>query len=220
MFAELTQWIIDVIRAMGAWGVFIGVLIEAIVAPIPSPIIIMFAGFAMIEPGMALLPALLRIFLVITVPACIAGLIGNYVVYGVCYKGGKPVVDRFQKLLGFSWEDIINIKKKVGGRHRQNISLVVLRAIPIMPLSLVSAAAGVLKVNWRRFGFYSLLGMIVRNMFLAFLGWKVGEIYFSIADRIDNLESFITYTIVALAVLAVVAHKLRLVEKIEKWVTK
>lgn len=197
-----------------------GVLIEAIIAPIPSPIIIMFAGFAMIEPGMALLPALLKIFLVITIPACIAGLIGNYVVYGVCYKGGKPVVDRFHKFLGFSWEDILNIKKKVGNRRHQNISLVVLRAIPIMPLSLVSAGAGVLKINWKRFGFYSLLGMLVRNMILGFLGWKLGEIYFGIAEKIDNMESFLTYTLIALVLLVIVAHKLRLVERLERWVTK
>lgn len=197
-----------------------GVLIEAIIAPIPSPIIIMFSGFAMIEPGMALLPALLKIFLVITIPACIAGLIGNYVVYGVCYKGGKPVVDRFHKFLGFSWEDILNIKKKVGNRRHQNISLVVLRAIPIMPLSLVSAGAGVLKINWKRFGFYSLLGMLVRNMILGFLGWKLGEIYFGIAEKIDNMESFLTYTLIALVLLVIVAHKLRLVERLERWVTK
>ena len=220
MFAEITTWIIETIRALGVWGVFIGVLIEAIIAPIPSPIIIMFAGFAMIEPGMALLPALLKILLIITIPACIAGLIGNYVVYAVCYHGGKPVVDRFHKFLGFSWDDILNIKKKVGGRHHQNISLVVLRAIPIMPLSLVSAASGVLKINWRRFGFYSFIGMVARNMVLAFLGWKMGEIYFSIANKIDNMESFVTYSIIALVLLVIAAHKLKVAERIERWVTK
>lgn len=220
MFAEITTWIIETIRALGVWGVFLGVLIEAIIAPIPSPIIIMFAGFAMIEPGMAILPALIKIFLVITIPACVAGLIGNYVVYTVCYKGGKPVVDRLHKFLGFSWDDIMNIKKKVGNKRQQRLSLFALRALPIMPLSLVSAGAGVLKINWKRFGLYSFLGMIVRNMILAFLGWKLGEIYFSIAEKIDNMESFITYSIIALVLLVILAHKFKLVERIERWVTK
>ena len=38
----------DSIRAHGAWSVFVGVIIESVIVPIPSPLIIMGAGFVLI----------------------------------------------------------------------------------------------------------------------------------------------------------------------------
>jgi membrane protein DedA with SNARE-associated domain len=220
MLAELTTWIIESIRHLGWVGVFIGVIIESIIVPIPSPVIVMFAGFVMIEPSLALLPAIAKIFLVITIPASIAGLIGNYVVYWVAYIGGKPLVEKFEKYLGFSWKDVISIRKKFRIAKSETISLIILRAIPIMPLSLVSGAAGVIKLDWKKYGIASFIGMLIRNTILAFLGWKIGEVYFTIAEKIDHLESFMTLTIIGLAVIIFLAYRFKLIEKLEKWVTK
>ena len=50
VIGHLTQWILDALRTNGGWSVFIGVLIEQIIIPIPSPAIIMGAGFILI-PG-------------------------------------------------------------------------------------------------------------------------------------------------------------------------
>lgn len=220
MIAELTQWIIEAIRQLGWVGVFLGVLIEAVIVPIPSPAIVMFAGFVMIEPNLALLAALLRIILVIVIPATIAGLIGNYVVYWICYLGGKPLIRKFEKLIGFSWKDVLQIRKKFDMTGSEGLSIALLRAIPIMPLSLVSGAAGILKIDWRKFGLASAAGMFVRNLILGFLGWKLGELYFGIAEKIDNLESFITFTIIGLVVIVFLLYRFKVFERIEKWATK
>jgi membrane protein DedA with SNARE-associated domain len=220
MIAELTTWIIEAIRQLGWIGVFMGVMIEAIIVPIPSPVIVMFAGFVLIEPSLALLPALAKIFLIITIPATVAGLIGNYVVYWIAYVGGKPLIVKFEKYLGFSWRDVLHIRKKFHIAESETVSIAILRAIPIMPLSLVSGAAGVLKLDWKRYGIGSCIGMLVRNMVLGFLGWKVGELYFSIAKKIDNLESFVTISLVLLVVIVFLAYRFKIIERIEGWVTK
>ena len=220
MIAELTNWIIEAIRQLGWVGVFIGVMIEAIIVPIPSPVIVMFAGFVLIEPHLALLPALGKIFLVIVIPASVAGSLGNYVVYWIAYAGGKPLIQRFEKYLGFSWEDVQHIRKKFHIAGSQALSIAVLRAIPIMPLSLISGAAGVLKLNWKRYGIASFIGMLFRNMLLAFLGWKLGELYFGLATKIDNMESFMTFTLIGLVIVIVLAYKLKIFERIERWVTR
>lgn len=39
------------IQAHGAWSVFIGVIVESVIVPIPSPIVIMGAGFFSHQPG-------------------------------------------------------------------------------------------------------------------------------------------------------------------------
>jgi len=59
---EILNWIMDSIRAYGAWSVFIGVIIESVIIPIPSPLVIMGAGFILISADLnaagALIPAI------------------------------------------------------------------------------------------------------------------------------------------------------------------
>jgi membrane protein DedA with SNARE-associated domain len=192
-------------------GVFLGVLIEAIIVPIPSPLIVMFAGFVLIQPGLSLLPALARIFLVIVLPASAAGLIGNYVVYWIAYFGGKPLIQKLEKYLGFSWGDVLHIRKKFGLAKSEGLSIALLRAIPIMPLSLISGAAGVFKLDWKKFGISSLAGMLFRNMF-SHTGWQVGNLFLDSREN-DNLESFLTISLLALLALIILAHKLKIWRK-------
>ena len=44
MIGSITQWILETLRIHGAASVFIGVIIESVIVPIPSPLIIMGAG--------------------------------------------------------------------------------------------------------------------------------------------------------------------------------
>lgn len=220
MFGEITTWILEAIRSHGVLGVVIGVLIEAIVAPIPSPIVMMTAGFVLVEPGLALSAALWKILLIITIPASIAGLVGNYVVYAVCYWGGKPVINKFKRLLGFSWSDIRKVKRKIGTGKKRDWSLFALRAIPIVPISVVSAGAGVMKIDWKRFGIFSFLGLLPRNFLLAFIGWKLSEVYVKIAHSVNSIETMVTITILGIILLIVVVHKFRILSKIEERVLR
>lgn len=199
-------------------GVIIGVMIESIIVPIPSPLVLMTAGFILIEPGLALSSALFKILFIITIPAAIAATIGNYVVYGIANYGGKPLIQRFSKFLGFSWDEIRKVKRKFGSR--ENFSLFWLRAIPIVPLSVVSAGAGVLKMDWKKFGIYSFLGLLPRNFILAFVGWKMREVYLAIADQIENIETLVTITILGLIITVLVLNKFKVINKIQKWVLK
>ena len=220
MISEITNWILQVIRSHGVLGVVIGVLLEAIIAPIPSPIVMMTAGFVLIEPHLALSAALFKIFFVITIPASIAGVVGNYFVYGITYYGGKPLIKKFKRFLGFSWRDVVRIQKKFKIHHREDVSLFFLRALPIIPLSLVSAGAGFLEMDWRKFGVFSFLGMIPRNFVLAFVGWKLSEVYIAIADYINNVETMLTITTILGVVLVVVFHKFKIINRIEGRILK
>ncbi len=55
---EIMNWIMDSIRAYGAWSVFAGVIIESVIVPIPSPLIIMGAGFILISADLKFFEAL------------------------------------------------------------------------------------------------------------------------------------------------------------------
>ena len=61
--AAILNWIMESIRSYGAWSVFIGVIIESVIVPIPSPLIIMGAGFVLISPQLSFFEALVPILL-------------------------------------------------------------------------------------------------------------------------------------------------------------
>src|SRR4029434_4774629 len=103
---EILNWIIDSIRAHGPWSVFIGVIIESVIVPIPSLLISMGAGCLLIGPELSFLEALMPILVQIVLPGSIASTLGAYIGYGIGYLGGKPLVERLQGFLGFSWSDV------------------------------------------------------------------------------------------------------------------
>ena len=115
--AAILNWIMESIRSYGAWSVFIGVIIESVIVPIPSPLIIMGAGFVLISPQLSFFEALVPILLQIVLPGSVASTLGAYIGYGIGYFGGKTVVDRWKGFLGFNWSDVESLERRFqGGR--------------------------------------------------------------------------------------------------------
>jgi membrane protein DedA with SNARE-associated domain len=194
---EILNWIIDSIRAHGPWSVFVGVIIESVIVPIPSPLIIMGAGFLLISPELSFLEALMPILVQIVLPGSIASTLGAYIGYGIGYIGGKPLVERLQGFLGFRWSDVEAMERRfhVG---QVNTSLFFLRALPIFPLSVISAAAGLLRLPVKQFTLWTFYGSIPRCLFLGYLGWGLGEPYQAIAKGIDKVETVVSLLLLGL----------------------
>jgi len=100
LISEITDWIMELMRANGQLSVFIGVMIEQIIVAITSPLIIMGAGAILISPGLSIPNAFLRIFWTIVLPGSIASTLGSYIGYMISYYGGKALVLRFQHFSG------------------------------------------------------------------------------------------------------------------------
>ncbi len=187
----------DSIRAYGPWSVFIGVIIESVIVPIPSPLIIMGAGFVLISAELRFLDALMPILLQIVLPGAIASTLGAYIGYAIGYFGGKPLVDRWKGFLGFSWSDVEAMERRFQG-GKANTSIFFLRALPIFPLSVISAAAGLLRLPITEFSLWTFYGTVPRCLFLGYLGWGLGETYQGIAKGIDKAESVVSGILILL----------------------
>ena len=200
--ADILNWIMDSIRAYGPWSVFVGVIIESVIVPIPSPLIIMGAGFVLISPDLTFMEALAPIILQIVLPGSIASTVGAYIGYGIGYFGGKPMIDRWKSFLGFSWSDVEAMERRFKDSGVK-ASIFFLRALPIFPLSVISAAAGLLRLPIKQFSLWTFYGTIPRCLFLGYLGWGLGETYQSIAKGIDRMESIVSALLI-IAIFAVI----------------
>jgi len=191
LIADITQWVMELMRTHGQLSVFVGVMIEQIIVPIPSPLIIMGAGAILISHDLAIPKAFLQILWIIVLPGTIASTLGSYIGYLISYYGGKALVIRFQRFLGADWNQIENLEKRFRGK-KEALSIFFTRAIPVFPISLVSIFAGLLRVPIRPFTFYTFLGSIFRCFFLAFFGWWIGATYEKAATHLDSVETLVS----------------------------
>ena len=191
MVSEITQWIMELMRTHGQLSVFIGVMIEQIIVPIPSPMIIMGAGAILISPGLSISNAFIQILWIIVLPGTVASTLGSYIGYLIRFYGGKALVVRFQRFLGVDWKKIENLERRFRGK-KEALMIFLSRAIPVFPISLVSIFAGLLRIPIRPFTLYTFLGSIFRCFFLAFFGWWIGATYEKVATRLDSVETVIS----------------------------
>jgi membrane protein DedA with SNARE-associated domain len=173
----------ELMRTHGQLAVFIGVMIEQIIVPIPSPLIIMGAG--------AIPDAFLQILWIIVLPGSIASTLGSYIGYVISFYGGKALVVRLQRFLDVDWNQIERLEKRFQGK-KEALSIFLSRAIPVFPISLVSIFAGLLRIPVKPFTIYTFLGSIFRCFFLGFFGWWIGATYEKAATRLDSVETIVS----------------------------
>ena len=210
MFSELTTWILELIKSHGMLAVVLGVVIETIIVPLPSPLIVMTAGYILIPHG-----SLLEIILSASWISSIAGIaqtIGSYLLFFIGYYGGKPVIEKFEKIHGVSWKEIKQFEKKFS--KGEFITLFTLRALPIMPLSVISGLAGVMKTKFKKYSLATFLGVLPRNFILAISGYMFSGFYVLIASKIDYAESLMTILIILLVIVYIISKKFGLIDKI------
>ncbi len=196
--SQLIQFVIE----YKLLAVVIGMVVEEVVVPIPSPIIPMAAGAFLVE-STSLVPAILEVFFWIALPASIASVVSSYFVYGIAYRGGKPIIKRYGKYIDVSWNEIKGLERHFdSGREGYYVAL--FRAIPLVPLSLISGSAGLFRMDWKRYGFWSFVGMLPRNFGLAMVGWYAQKGFRDIASRIDKASTAVAVFIVLLVVAVLV----------------
>src|SRR3989344_2960704 len=109
VFSELVSgliaWTFEFVRQFGALSVFLVVILEEVLIPIPSPLVIMGASFILVPAGISVWEALWQITLLIVIPASVASTIGSFFTYGIGYYGGRPAINRMHRFLRLWWKD-------------------------------------------------------------------------------------------------------------------
>ncbi len=180
-----------IIANYGALGVFVATLIEEIVAPIPSPIVPLSAGFFLIEPASDLWTTLVQVFFTIAMPVTFGLTIGSIVVYVIGFWGGKSIIDRYKKWLGFSWDDLEKTEQHFTKGQRDEVVLFGLRLVPIIPGVAISGLCGIIRYPFLKFVIITFVGALIRAFILGFIGSRVGEVYVDYADTISKWEDYI-----------------------------
>jgi membrane protein DedA with SNARE-associated domain len=192
MIETIILYIQTIIAQYGAWGVFLATLIEEVVAPVPSPLVPLAAGFFLLSTSDALIEVLLNGALIIAVPVSIGVSIGSIVVYALGFFGGKPVIEKSKRWTGVTWQDVEQVEKRFTHEGVTDaLTLLVLRILPIVPGVGISGFCGVVRYSFKKFILITFIGSFVRAFVLGLVGWQVGALYATYATMISKFEKYI-----------------------------
>lgn len=207
MIEAILQFIQNVLLPLGAWGVFCASFIEEVVAPIPSALVQTLSGFIFLK-GTFSLAFLANLFFIVVLPASLGVTIGSLFIFALAHIFGKPILVKWGKWLGLSWNDIEKLQQKFDAQKTDEFTLFFLRAIPVIPSVAISAFYGLIRYDLKKYFLYTFLGTCIRATILTLVGWQVGALYYKYANTISRIESYVFVGIVV-AIVIFIVYKLR-----------
>ena len=189
----------QVYEAVGYVGVALWVAIESVIIPIPSELVLPFAGF-LVGEGIAIEPITggpWQYWLVVAA-GTIGATVGALVAYAIGAWGGRPLIERWGRFIGITAADL-DQADSFFARHGQAASFFG-RMIPVIR-SLVSFAAGVARMPLLPFTVFTFLGSLPFTALLVFAGVQLGANWESVGAVLKRFE----YAVIAVLVVIALA---------------
>lgn len=184
------------VREAGLPGIFALMAISSACIPIPSEVVMLFAGFAVADPGQSATHHHLTMVGVVLV-GLLGTMVGSWITYGIGRGGRLELFERHGAKLHMGPAQIERADQWFQ-RHGE-IAVLVGRVIPVVR-AFVSLPAGVAKMPFGRFTLFSLLGAIPWVLGLALAGHALGGNWTSVRKGFE----YVDYVVLALVVVGIV----------------
>jgi len=186
ILTALFGFISSLIALAGYGGIVILMAIESACIPLPSELIMPFAGYLVFQGTMKLL--------LVATAGAIGCNVGSLIAYEIGCYGGRPLVERYGSwiLLGrheLDWAD--RFFARWG-----NSAVFIGRLLPVIR-TFIALPAGIARMPRVRFHVYTFLGSWPWCFLLAWLGMKLGENWRVIGKYLHKFDAVILVALVA-----------------------
>ena len=199
MLGDLATWVQDVINQFGYFGVALLVIIENVFPPIPSEIVLPFAGFVAQQGSSAAQSDTSVIGMMIA--ATIGSVVGALILYFVSAAIGpdrlRAFVENFGKWFGVKSSDLV--RAEAWFDRRSSLAVLVGRCVPLIR-SIVSIPAGFRRMKLSSFVVLTAIGSAVWNIALIGAGAVLKDQW----DRVGDYVGVFQWVVVA-AIIVVLA---------------
>ncbi len=164
ILGALANFIINVIKSTGYFGVAGLMAIESANIPLPSEIIMPFSGYLASQGVLTVWWA--------GVAGAVGCVIGSVLSYWLGFWGGRPLVEKYGKYILVSKHDIQKADKwfeKYG-----EWAIFISRLLPVVR-TFISFPAGISKMHFKRFIAYTFFGSLPWCLGLAYIGQVMGD---------------------------------------------
>jgi membrane protein DedA with SNARE-associated domain len=184
--------VITLASQSGYTGIFALMLLEAAAFPVPSEIILPFAGYMVYRGYLD--------FWLVVLWSTIAALIGSFIDYYLGMRIGEALLSGKSKI---PFIDVTHLHR-VGLWFNQHgpIAVTFLRLVPAARV-LISFPAGLYRMGKLKFATCTLAGCLPWNITLVYLGWYFGSLWSTVLDAFRYLN-IIAYALLILFVVWIV----------------
>ena len=205
MLAFIDQIVIPFLNslygAVGYLGVVVAMTIESAMVPLPSELILPYAGFLVSDPSQ--LEPLTHGpwgFWIVVVAATLGNTLGSLIAYATGAYGGRPFLERYGRYLLIRPHEI-ELADRFFADHGA-ATVFIGRLLPIIR-TFISFPAGVARMPLGRFVAYSTVGALIWSTLLLYAGTLLGENWTEIRRVLQPFDLLIAVAVIGLVLLFV-----------------
>jgi membrane protein DedA with SNARE-associated domain len=174
---QFAHYVQDVVLRLGYPGLFMLIVLESTMVPIPSELVMPFAG-ALAAKGDFSLPAVLVI-------NSTAALLGSAICYWIGRTGGKPILLRYGKFIGVRRKDIERTESYFA-RHGK-ATILIGRFLPVVR-HIISIPAGIARMPLVPFFTQTFIGATIWGTVLIMIGYELGSRWDTVATKLKHID--------------------------------
>lgn len=183
------DFVIDLMNQYGYLGMFLGMVLEAVIIVIPSEAILATGGILASQKIFSFFGAFM------------VGLLGSVfcaiVIYFMGYFGGVPFIKKYGKYF-FMKEEDINKSNSWFNKYGL-IAALIGRNFPIVR-TLISLPIGIMRLSFFKFVIYTLIGSIPWTFVFVYVGYALGSNWVVMNQYISKLKIPIRILLVVLVI--------------------
>ena len=185
MLEWLEHFMVDVLGTYGYQAIFVLMVLESALIPIPSEVTMVFGGFLVSRGELN--------FFWVGLLGAVANLVGSWLAYWLGIWGGRPLIERWGRYVLVRKHELD--RAEAWFRDHGEAAVFVSRLLPVVR-TFISLPAGVARMPFGKFTIYTFLGCLPWCFALTWAGVVLG----------DNWETFLRYgTPISYAIAVVIA---------------
>ena len=168
----MEEALLNLVRTYGTLGLFLVMIIQTIIAPIPSEALLLLAGGI----GISMLD--------VVIYGGTGMIVGSIIAFWMARLGREALVKRF---IGDKWlKPVDNWVNRHGAA-----AILVARLIPLIPFDLVSYVSGLTSLSFTKYIIATVAGGYLRTLMLGFTGRETSKTLKLLGLRYDQIILFL-----------------------------
>jgi len=200
MLDSLTTWASDMVERLGYLGVALLVAIENLFPPIPSEVVLGFAGFTASKGEYTVVG--------MVAAATVGSLVGAWILYGLSAAVGpvrlRAILIRYGNWIGVGESDLDRAEAWFDRRSRS--AVLVCRCVPLLR-SVISVPAGFRRMPFGVFTLYTMIGSLVWNAGLITAGYHLADQWERVLEFTEPFQTVVVI-VIGVAIVAFIGRKL------------
>jgi membrane protein DedA with SNARE-associated domain len=198
----ISNFIVETMKQTGYLGLFVLMTLESALMPIPSEIVMPFAGYLVYLGHFDLT--------LVVIISSLANLVGSWIGYFLGIKIGRKFVLKYGRYLLIKKEHV-NKAEKWMNKHGAKVILAS-RNMPAIR-TIIPLPSGILRVNFVKFSIFTFIGSIPWNFLLTYTGYILGEKWYEIKNYTQIIDLILIFVIIFIIIFLIIKYKRKLTFK-------